>query len=171
MIFFTYYLIQTSLLLLGLSKAATETLCEAEWLGPQPNSQLLSCPGGRIKINNAVWGRNFGETDVCCGKNNKVCWIKEGTQCTMSATEMVSAKCNGEAECMLYGNLNGILGDPCKKKAKYLTVDYECDYSTNDSTMSICEANIEGRTDSFSCPEGKEVFINSASWGREKDNL
>lgn len=89
----------------------------------------------------------------------------------MSATELIAAKCDGEAECMLYGNLNGLLGDPCKKKAKYLTVDYECDYSTNDSTMSFCEANIEGRADSFTCPEGKEVFINSASWGREKDNL
>lgn len=164
---------KTSLLLLGLSKAASDTICEAEWLGPQPNSQLLSCPGGRIKINDAVWGRGFDTKDICCGKNKKACWIPKSSEstCSMSATELIAAKCDGEAECMLYGNLNGLLGDPCKKKAKYLTVDYECDYSTNDSTISFCEANIEGRTDSFTCPEGKEVFINSASWGREKDNF
>ena len=61
----------------------------------------------------------------------------------------MSEKCDGESECTLFGNLNGLLGDPCVKNHKYLEYDYECDFTSENQRSSFCEVNLENRTDSI----------------------
>ena len=66
--------------------------------------------------------------------------------------------------------MNGVLGDPCRKRHKFLNVNYECDYSTPVKTASFCEAQLDNRTDSIQCNGENEVItIKSATWGRKKD--
>jgi len=66
--------------------------------------------------------------------------------------------------------MNGVLGDPCRKRHKFLNVQYDCDYSTPVKTASFCEAQLDNRTDSISCQGANEVItIQSATWGRAKD--
>lgn len=84
---------------------------------------------------------------------------------------MLSEKCDGESECTLFGNLNGLLGDPCVKNHKYLEYDYECDFTSENQRSSFCEVNLENRTDSINCPDGKQINISNAVWGRAKDQL
>merc|ERR1712019_308019 len=83
----------------------------------------------------------------------------------------MSEKCNNESECTIYGNLNGVLGDPCRRNHKYLSYEYECDYSRPNLVTSFCEMDLEDRTTSFSCPEGTKVIVDSAIWGRNKNQF
>ena len=66
--------------------------------------------------------------------------------------------------------MNGIFGDPCPKRHKFLNVNYECDYSQSSLMTSFCEAELANRTDSISCQnEGEVITIREATWGRERD--
>ena len=66
--------------------------------------------------------------------------------------------------------MNGILGDPCAKRHKFLNVQYGCDYSQPSVKTSFCEAELDNRTDSISCQnEGEVITVKEATWGRERD--
>lgn len=67
-------------------------ICEATYQGI--NERVLACPGGRIKIISAEYGRPGDDRATCCA-NAKKCWVKPGDQCTADATEWVNMKCNG----------------------------------------------------------------------------
>ena len=67
-------------------------ICEAPYQGI--NERVLACPGGRIKIISAEYGRPDNDRDTCCA-NMRKCWVKPGDQCTADATEWVNMKCNG----------------------------------------------------------------------------
>ena len=84
---------------------------------------------------------------------------------------VLGAKCDGESECTIHGNMNGVLGDPCFKNHKYLSYEYECDYSSSEHVASFCEVQMENRTMSFECSDQKTVKIIGATWGRSKDQL
>jgi len=142
-------------------------ICEATYQGI--NERVLACPGGRINIISAEYGRPGDDRETCCA-NAKKCWVKSGDQCTADATEWVNTKCNGESECTLFGNMNGILDDPCRKRHKFLNVQYECDYESPVVTASFCEAQLDNRTNNIVCAnEGEVISVRSATWGRGKD--
>ena len=69
----------------------------------------------------------------------------DGGSCTKDALIEMSEKCNNESECTIYGNLNGVLGDPCRRNHKYLSYEYECDYSRPNLVTSFCEMDLEDR--------------------------
>ena len=67
--------------------------------------------------------------------------------------------------------MNGVLGDPCSKRHKFLNVEYECDYTTPVVKASFCEAQLENRTNNIVCANKDEVItVISATWGRQKDS-
>jgi len=84
--------------------------------------------------------------------------------------DLIGGKCNGESECTIYGGMNGLIGDPCFRNHKYLSYDYECDYSSPQKVASFCEMEMADRTNSFECPKGTQIQITSATWGRSKDH-
>ena len=66
--------------------------------------------------------------------------------------------------------MNGVLGDPCSKRHKFLNVQYECDYETPVVKASFCEAQLDNRTNNIVCANPDEVItVKSAAWGRQKD--
>jgi hypothetical protein len=143
-------------------------ICEASYQGV--NERVLACPGGRIKVTGATYGRPADNRETCCA-NKKKCGVKSDETCTVSAADWVASKCNDESECTLFGGMNGVLGDPCRKRHKYLNVQYECDYTTPVKTASFCEARLDNRSDSITCQnEGEVITIKSATWGRNKDS-
>lgn len=142
-------------------------ICEATYQGI--NERVLACPGGRINIISAEYGRPNDDRDTCCA-NARKCWVKPGTECTVDAFTYVNEKCQDRSECTLFGNMNGISGDPCPKRHKFLNVQYGCDYSQPSVKTSFCEAELDNRTDSISCQnEGEVITVREATWGRERD--
>lgn len=157
------------LFLAGSISAFSDYVCEQDWQGKA--AQVISCPGGRINLTKAIYGRENSDKETCCKRYSKCQGKRDGTQCYADALDSLSEKCNGESECTIYGNLNGILGDPCKKNHKYLKYEYECDYSQPNLEVSFCETEVANRTTSFSCSAGTQIVIDKAIWGREKNQF
>ena len=109
------------------------------------SSKVISCPGGRINLTKAIYGRENSDKETCCKRYSKCLGKRDGSKCYADALDSLSEKCNGESECTIYGNLNGILGDPCTKNHKYLKYEYECDYSTPNLEVSFCETEVQNR--------------------------
>merc|ERR1712113_766379 len=124
------------------TNATNLDICEASYQGV--NERVLACPGGRIKITGANYGRPADNRDTCCA-NKKKCGVKTDETCTVSALDWVGHK--------------------------YLNVQYECDYSTPVMTASFCEARLDNRSNSISCQnQGEVITVKSATWGRNKDS-
>ena len=67
-------------------------ICEATYQGV--NERVLACPGGRINIISAEYGRPSDDRNTCCA-NQRKCWVKPGTECTADAFTYVNEKCQG----------------------------------------------------------------------------
>ena len=120
--------------------------------------KVISCPGGRINLTKAIYGRENGDNETCC-KNKRLCrGSNDGGSCTKDALIEMSEKCNDESECTIYGNLNGVLGDPCRRNHKYLSYEYECDYSQPNLVTSFCEMDLEDRNGIHINPSVSEIF-------------
>ena len=75
-------------------KASTSLdICEADYQGI--NERVLACPGGRINIISAEYGRPGDDRETCCA-NKRKCWVKPGTTCTANALDWVKTKCEGK---------------------------------------------------------------------------
>jgi len=130
----------TALASVNATSANSLDICEAPYMGV--SEKVLACPGGRIEIVSAEYGRPGDDRDTCCS-NAKKCLVKPGDQCTADATEWVNTKCNGESECTLSGNMNAILADPCRFRQKFLNVQYDCINNSGESCVDVMSAASE----------------------------
>merc|ERR1711935_749360 len=92
--------LMTTLASVNANSANSLDICEAPYMGV--SEKVLACPGGRIDIVSAEYGRPGDDRDTCCS-NAKKCLVNPGDQCTADATEWVKTECNGESECTLSG--------------------------------------------------------------------
>ncbi|XP_056304048.1 uncharacterized protein LOC130216180 [Danio aesculapii] len=95
----------------------TETVCE-------DHVMQLSCPGRKIKILNA----NYGRTDSSTCITNRPPGQILNTNCHSSfSLSVVSGSCDGHESCSVPAT-NGEFSDPCFGTYKFLTVKYCCRY-------------------------------------------
>ena len=101
---FTYFFFQvtaSAIVLSGVS-ATSLNICEASYQGV--NERVLACPGGRIRITGATYGRPSDDRETCCA-NAKKCGVKAGDTCTVSALDWVTNKCEGMLPTFTCSNL------------------------------------------------------------------
>ena len=88
----------TALASVNATSANSLDICEAPYMGV--SEKVLACPGGRIEIVSAEYGRPGDDRDTCCS-NAKKCLVNPGDQCTADATEWVKTECNGTCDLSL----------------------------------------------------------------------
>lgn len=91
----------------------TEIVCE-------DGKMELRCSVGKIKINEAIYGRTEGG-HVCPHPSIKT------TDCKSTSSDtVVRNKCDGKSSCSITVSNGVFVGDPCPNTYKYLEVTFTC---------------------------------------------
>ena len=82
----------------------TTAICAWHWQagGPAARQGKLSCPGGKINIISAVFGREQDDPETCCdnSKNPTIasCVAPSGELCVVDALPYVQSVCSGQGK-------------------------------------------------------------------------
>jgi len=121
-----------------------------------------SCPVGKvINVQQASYGRSSSKI---CQKGPHA--VPIGGCQAVNSLHRIREKCNNQQRCFLVAS-NSVYGDPCVGTYKYLNVVYSCLLKGPRISRNICQ----GRVRLLSCPVGKVMIVQQASYGRLKNNL
>ncbi|XP_078353651.1 L-rhamnose-binding lectin CSL3-like [Oculina patagonica] len=112
----------------------------------------INCGSKLINIRSASYGRT--QQGLCGSNGNTNCHA--GSSMTVARHE-----CQGQKRCTLYVK-NSAFGDPCPGTVKYLTVIYDCVWTSSEALLlRVCE----NHSNAIHCHMGK-INILSANYGR-----
>lgn len=132
-------------------EGGTDTVCEHSDRGGLD----ITCNGNKvIKIHSSFYGR---DSSIVCGNYD----VPDEHCSSASAQSTVISKCDGERFCRVPAN-NDVFGDPCWGVRKYLTVSWTCEQQRVTHKQIVCERV----TAQLSCPEGTNVSVTMATYGR-----
>uniref|UniRef100_A0A3B4TW71 SUEL-type lectin domain-containing protein n=1 Tax=Seriola dumerili TaxID=41447 RepID=A0A3B4TW71_SERDU len=119
------------------------------------NVQRLSCDGGVITVEKALYGRADRET---CSEGRPANQLTN-TQCSQQGTvDILKKRCDGKRVCEFNANVVRT-SDPCFGIYKYLDTTYSCFPAIHTVACESSLANLQ-------CDEGQVILVYSADYGR-----